>query len=104
VFAISREPVISSKVFATHRADALSAENGQSGYGRVVKLDHLTLAVRDWQKSRDWYVGNLGFRLEFELPKGGRAGFGVAAIADDAGLTVFLEQFEEPILSSRSSL
>jgi catechol 2,3-dioxygenase-like lactoylglutathione lyase family enzyme len=68
-----------------------------------VKLDHLTLAVRDWKLSRDWYVGRLGFRLEFEVPQGGAAGLGVAAIQDDADLTVFLEQFDPPILSGQSS-
>jgi catechol 2,3-dioxygenase-like lactoylglutathione lyase family enzyme len=69
----------------------------------MVKLDHLTLAVRDWKISREWYVGHLGFKVEFEVPQGGRSGSGVAAIQDDAGLTVFLEQFDEPILSGQSS-
>lgn len=69
----------------------------------MVKLDHLTLAVRDWKNSRDWYVGHLGFKVEFEIPQGGASRSGVAAIQDDAGLTVFLEQFDEPILSGQSS-
>jgi catechol 2,3-dioxygenase-like lactoylglutathione lyase family enzyme len=69
----------------------------------MVKIDHLTLAVRDWKRSRDWYVNHLGFKVEFEVPQGGSSGCGVAAIQDDAGLTVFLEQFEEPILSGQSS-
>lgn len=69
----------------------------------MVTLDHLTLAVQDWKSSRDWYVGHLGFKVEFEIPQGGRSGLGVAAIQDDAGLTVFLEQFDEPVLSGQSS-
>jgi len=62
----------------------------------MVKIDHLTLAVRDSKLPRDWYVNHLGFKVEFEVPQGGKSGYGVAAIHDDAGLTVFLEQFEEP--------
>jgi catechol 2,3-dioxygenase-like lactoylglutathione lyase family enzyme len=66
------------------------------------KLDHLTIAVSDWRRSRDWYVGNLGFRLEFEIPEGGRTGHGVAAIQDEAGLTIFLEQVDQPIMNAVS--
>ena len=40
----------------------------------MVKLDHLTLAVRRWKQSRDWYAGHLGFQVEFEAPHGGTAG------------------------------
>ena len=69
----------------------------------MVKLDHLALAVTDWRQSRDWYVGYLDFKVEFEAPQGGAEGLGVAAIQDDAGLTVFLEQFSPPILSGQSS-
>lgn len=69
----------------------------------MVLLDHLTIAVRDWKASRDWYVRCLGFKVEFEIPEGGKAGHGVAALQDDAGFTVFLEQFDEPILSGQSS-
>ena len=68
----------------------------------MVKLDHLTIAVSDWRRSRDWYVGNLGFRLEFEIPEGGRSGLGVAAIQDQAGLTIFLEQVDQPIVKGLS--
>jgi catechol 2,3-dioxygenase-like lactoylglutathione lyase family enzyme len=69
----------------------------------MAKHDHLTLAVSDWRKSRDWYVANLGFKVEFEVPRGGRSGLGVAALQDDAGLTVFLEQFAEPIVTGQCS-
>ena len=42
----------------------------------MVKLDHLALPVSDWKASRDWYVGNLGFHIEFEAPEGGSNGSG----------------------------
>jgi catechol 2,3-dioxygenase-like lactoylglutathione lyase family enzyme len=53
----------------------------------MVKLDHLTLFVRDYQVARDWYVNNLGLSTEFETPE--RL---VAAVHDSGGFTVFLEQ------------
>jgi predicted enzyme related to lactoylglutathione lyase len=58
----------------------------------MVKLDHATLAVNDWRASRDWYIKNLGLKLEFEVPDGGRDRLGVAALQDDSGVTLFLEQ------------
>jgi len=49
------------------------------------RLDHLSLPVRDWRKSRDWYKNQLGFEVEFEIP-----GRETAAMRDDADLTIFL--------------
>jgi catechol 2,3-dioxygenase-like lactoylglutathione lyase family enzyme len=69
----------------------------------MTKLDHLTIAVSDWMASRDWYVDQLGFTVEFEIPRGGAARLGVAALQDENGLTVFLEQFAGPILSGQGS-
>ena len=68
----------------------------------MVKLDHLGYAVRDWRASRDWYVANLGFKVEFEAPDGGDDGLGVVALIDDAGLTVFLNQTDAPIQSGQA--
>lgn len=51
----------------------------------MARLDHLSLPVRDWQKSRDWYREHLGFKVEFEI-----ADRKTAALRDDADLTVFL--------------
>jgi catechol 2,3-dioxygenase-like lactoylglutathione lyase family enzyme len=68
----------------------------------MVKLDHLGFAVSDWRRSRDWYVGNLGFKVEFEVPEGGDDGQGVVALQDDAGLTVFLNQTDAPIQSGQA--
>ncbi|HVX04248.1 MAG TPA: VOC family protein [Rhodanobacteraceae bacterium] len=52
----------------------------------MIKLDHLTIAVRDYKVSREWYVRVLGLKVEFEVPE--RA----VALQDDAGFTLFLEQ------------
>jgi catechol 2,3-dioxygenase-like lactoylglutathione lyase family enzyme len=49
------------------------------------RLDHLSLPVRDWRKSRDWYKDHLGFEVEFEIPDRK-----TAAMRDDADLTIFL--------------
>jgi predicted enzyme related to lactoylglutathione lyase len=53
------------------------------------RLDHLSLPVRDWQKSRDWYRQHLGFEIEFEIPERK-----TAAMRDDADLTIFLYEGE----------
>lgn len=63
----------------------------------MVKLDHAAIPVSNWRRSRDWYIQNLGFRLEFEVEQGGRERLGVAALQDDAGFTLFLEQLPGPI-------
>jgi catechol 2,3-dioxygenase-like lactoylglutathione lyase family enzyme len=49
------------------------------------RLDHLSLPVRDWRESRDWYKSHLGFEVEFEIPDRK-----TAAMRDDADLTIFL--------------
>ena len=56
----------------------------------MVKLDHLTLAVRDYVTARNWYVDQLGLVLEFEIPERG-----VAALQDSSGFTLFMEQSAE---------
>lgn len=58
----------------------------------MAKLDHVSLTVRNWRVARDWYTRLLGLKLEFEVPQGGAAGLGVAALQDDSGFTLFLEQ------------
>jgi catechol 2,3-dioxygenase-like lactoylglutathione lyase family enzyme len=55
----------------------------------MVRLDHLSLPVRDWQRARDWYRTHLGFEVEFEIPEGK-----TAAMRDSADLTVFLYEGE----------
>jgi catechol 2,3-dioxygenase-like lactoylglutathione lyase family enzyme len=55
----------------------------------MVRLDHLSLPVSDWRRSRDWYRYRLGFRIEFEIPERS-----TAAMVDDADLTLFLADGE----------
>jgi catechol 2,3-dioxygenase-like lactoylglutathione lyase family enzyme len=69
----------------------------------MVKLDHLSLPVSDWKRWRDWYVGAFGFKVEFEAPEGGTWNLGVCALQDDAGLTVFLDQTDQPIASGQAN-
>jgi predicted enzyme related to lactoylglutathione lyase len=57
----------------------------------VVRLDHLAIDVRDWTASRDWYVANLGMKIEFEI-----AERKTVALQDDAGLTLFAVQTDAP--------
>ena len=69
----------------------------------MVKLDHLSIPVRHWRVSRDWYVGRLGFVVDFEVPDGGRAGLGGVVLQDDAGLVIFLEQVKGPVQAGQAS-
>jgi catechol 2,3-dioxygenase-like lactoylglutathione lyase family enzyme len=51
----------------------------------VARLDHLTLPVREYLRSRDWYVANLGLKVEFEVPDRN-----TVALIDESGFTLFL--------------
>jgi catechol 2,3-dioxygenase-like lactoylglutathione lyase family enzyme len=51
----------------------------------MVKFDHMALPVSNVRRSRDWYVKNLGFKVEFERG-------GIAALQDSAGFTIFLRK------------
>ncbi len=51
----------------------------------MIRLDHLTIFVRDHPLSARWYVQNLGFEVEFETPDGA-----TTAIRDDGDFTIFL--------------
>jgi len=53
----------------------------------MIKLDHLTIAVSDCEKSRDWYVETLGLKLEFEIPERR-----TSAVQDEFGFTLFLAE------------
>jgi catechol 2,3-dioxygenase-like lactoylglutathione lyase family enzyme len=64
----------------------------------MVKFDHMALPVTDVVASRDWYVKNLGFEVEFEaLPHR-------IAIRDSADFTIFLEQTNESLAGRRCAL
>src|SRR3989454_9838094 len=55
--------------------------------GLMIKLDHLTIAVSDCDKSREWYMKTLGLTLEFEIPERR-----TAAVQDEFGFTLFLAE------------
>ena len=56
----------------------------------MIRLDHLTIPVKQHAVARDWYVSNLGLRVEFEV-----AERKTVALQDDAGFTVFLVESDE---------
>ena len=51
----------------------------------MIKLNHLTIPVEDYSQARDWYVRNLGLKVEFEIPERK-----TVALVDDDDLTLFL--------------
>jgi catechol 2,3-dioxygenase-like lactoylglutathione lyase family enzyme len=51
----------------------------------MAKVSHMVLPVADLNKSRDWYVNKLGFKLEREREQ-------AVGIKDESGLTIFLQQ------------
>ncbi len=63
----------------------------------MVKFDHMRLPVRDPKVTRDWYVKNFGFEIEFENEH-------VIAIKDDADFTIFLYRPEGVIAGAKCSL
>ena len=64
----------------------------------MIRLDHLTIPVKQHTVARDWYVSNLGLRVEFEV-----AERKTVALQDDAGFTSFLVESDE-ILSTPCTL
>ena len=57
----------------------------------------MAMPVSDPKASRDWYVGNFGFEVEFENA-------GVIAIKDDADFTIFLYKSPTPLAGSKVTL
>jgi catechol 2,3-dioxygenase-like lactoylglutathione lyase family enzyme len=55
----------------------------------MTRLDHMSLPVGDWRRSRDWWRDVLGFKVEFEIPDRS-----TVAMVDQADLTVFLQTGE----------
>ena len=54
---------------------------------KYAKLNHLLINVRDAARSRDWYVKNLGLKVEFEVPENG-----FVALEDDWGMALLISQ------------
>ena len=58
----------------------------------MIKFDHMSLPVAEPEKSKDWYVANFGFAVEFEIPERG-----IVAIQDSADFTIFLYPAPGPL-------
>ena len=65
----------------------------------MLKFDHMSLPVTDCYRSRDWYVGTLGFKIEFEV-----AETSTVAIQDEAGFTIFLHKTPSSIAGEKCAL
>jgi catechol 2,3-dioxygenase-like lactoylglutathione lyase family enzyme len=57
----------------------------------MMKFDHLSLPVSDLERSRKWYVGTLGLRVEFEVPERR-----TVALQDGEGFAIFLQETSGP--------
>ena len=53
----------------------------------MMKFDHLNLPVSNLERSRDWYVGALGLKVEFEVPN-----MRTVALNDGEGFAIFLQE------------
>ena len=53
----------------------------------MMKFDHLSIPVTDVARSREWYVANLGLKVEFEIAERQSV-----ALQDSEGFAVFLQQ------------
>jgi catechol 2,3-dioxygenase-like lactoylglutathione lyase family enzyme len=53
----------------------------------MMKFDHLSIPVTDVARSREWYVANLGLKVEFEIPERQSV-----ALQDSEGFAIFLQQ------------
>jgi catechol 2,3-dioxygenase-like lactoylglutathione lyase family enzyme len=64
---------------------------------QMVKVSHMVLPVSDLNKSRDWYVNKLGFKLEREREQ-------AVGIKDESGLTIFLQQTTAALAGQKITL
>lgn len=61
----------------------------------MIRLDHLSIPVRDLAISQDWYTKNLGLKVEFEIPERR-----TVALQDDSDMTVFLYEASQNIYAA----
>jgi catechol 2,3-dioxygenase-like lactoylglutathione lyase family enzyme len=61
------------------------------------RVSHMVLPVANLQRSRNWYVDKLGFKVERELKD-------VVGIKDDSGLIIFLWQGEDSLAGRKITL
>ena len=64
-----------------------------------MKFDHLSIPVTDSHRSRDWYIGTLGLKVEFEIPDRR-----TVALQDSDGFAIFLQEAPSPIAPSGCAL
>jgi predicted enzyme related to lactoylglutathione lyase len=57
----------------------------------MILLNHLTIHVSNYTTSRDWYINNFGFRVEFENVASGFGG-----LEDSGGVELILVQRQMP--------
>jgi catechol 2,3-dioxygenase-like lactoylglutathione lyase family enzyme len=57
----------------------------------MTKFDHMTIPVRDYRLSRDWYVETLGMAVEFEIEDQL-----TVALRDHNNFTLFMHQAPMP--------
>jgi catechol 2,3-dioxygenase-like lactoylglutathione lyase family enzyme len=63
----------------------------------IAKFDHMAMPVTNPKRSRDWYVKNLGFKVEFDRGE-------IIAIQDSAGFTIFLSKTKKSLASAKVTL
>ena len=63
----------------------------------IVKFDHMAMPVADPETSRDWYLKNFGFEVEFENAA-------VIAIKDDADFTIFFYKANGALAGAKVTL
>ena len=61
----------------------------------MIKLDHLSILVRDYRTARDWYRRVLGLEVEFEIPARE-----TSALRDEFDFTIFLSSTEGAVAPS----
>ena len=65
----------------------------------MMKFDHLSIPVTDTSRSRDWYIGTLGLKVEFEIPDRR-----TVALQDSDGFAIFLQEAPSPIAPNGCAL
>lgn len=65
----------------------------------MIRLDHLSIPVRQCSISREWYTKNFGLEVEFEVPERK-----TIALRDDADLTLFLYEPDDGHVSPSCTL
>jgi catechol 2,3-dioxygenase-like lactoylglutathione lyase family enzyme len=66
----------------------------------MIKFDHMSMPVANSEVSRDWYVRNFGFEVEFVSDDPSKR----IAIRDDADFTIFLYQPKGMLVGAKCGL